>query len=186
MGLDGGPVGLSRIDVLNGLQRASDGAGTAPDLEEEGGSIGIEELGFDKLGAGGVLRHVAVESYIALPNLRPQMGGGGIAVMVPDEIGIDFLVGVDIGIDEALVRGIAVARHRLGIRELGIFPSRHPPCRALTVALPVKLAAGIDESTHIEITAVEQETNHRIVVVKLGVAGDDDMGFGRGRRCRQC
>ena len=103
--------------------------------------------------------------------------------VVLDEIGIDLRINGHVVVDELFVLCVTIARHGRGFSNAIILSSGHPPRCSFAVSLPMKLTTGIDQSANVEVGAIKQEANERVVVVEFGVASNDYTGlFGRNSR----
>lgn len=83
--------------LFDGLQGPGDGVGPAPGLEPHGPVVRfIQEDVDDVLGARGHLVHRPFGFHIAELGNRLQVLGGGIVLVMFEQVGIDFFVGLQI------------------------------------------------------------------------------------------
>src|SRR6185369_4787646 len=98
------PGGGAGVAVLDGLERARDGARAAPREQVDRRRIVVEQEVANQVGARRVLRDVAVELHVAPADLRSQRSWRGIIRMVDAQVRVDLLVEIDRVVDEALTR----------------------------------------------------------------------------------
>jgi len=94
------------------------------------------------------------------------------------QVRVYFCVSVHRIVDETFILVPAPGHAWTGIlTEAGVLASRDEPLRPIAIALPMEAAAGIHEAFHFQVTAVQEEPDKRVVVVQLGISGDDDAGM---------
>jgi hypothetical protein len=151
------------VTLLDRLERPRDGARAAPREQVDRLGIVVEQEVANEVGARRVLRDVAVELHVPPPDLRAQRRRRGIVRVVNTQVRVDPLVDVDGVVDEPLARGPAPGLARAQVEaEPEVLPVRHRPLLPGPVALPVELAARVDEPLRPEIRVVEQVSDERV------------------------
>ena len=170
------PAFALAVNVFYRLQGAGNGAGAAPGFDEHRPRLVVQNDLLDELRPRRVFRKVAVKLHIANTYLRLQVFGRGVSGVVHLQAIVHLGVSLHHIVDEALVGRPTPTLHGRQFKSVAprVFAPGHPPLGAVPVALPVELAAGINQSLHPVVRAEQQEADKRIVVVQLGVARDDD------------
>src|SRR6185312_4812533 len=95
------------------------------------------------------------------------------------QIGVALRVGVDDGVDEIGVGGFfRPAPGCAGaLAGTSVFTAWNILRGSFAIAFPVPHAAHVDQAFDLEIREVEDGADEGVVVVKLGIGGDDDSRF---------
>ena len=126
------------------------------------------------------MRDVALEFHIADSDYRLHIFRGWIRRVMNLEVGIDLFVCLDDVVNEPLpfCPPPAGLRTEIPVRT-GVFSAGDLLCRALAVAFPMELAAGIYDPLSVEIAGIEDIPYKRIIVIQFGIACRDGSRFDR-------
>ena len=178
LAVDRPPPARSLVLELDRLERARDGARAAPRHQIHRAALIVEENLLDQVRPRRVPGDgdVAVELNVALADDRAQVTGRRVVAVVDLEVVVHLRVALHgTGDVQLVVRGPAPLRTRAYAAqpEAVVFAAGLPPARAPAVALPVKGAAGVDQTLGVEVGAAQQIAHHRVLVVQLWVGRDD-------------
>src|SRR5881394_73363 len=100
------------------------------------------------------------------------------------KVRIDSFIHIEVGVDVQLAGRPAPRLTGAEIEtEPRVLTAGDEPLLPGAVALPMKLAARIDQPLDAKVRAVEQESDERVRIIELRVCRDDDARFLHRNRC---
>ena len=140
------------INILNGLQSTSYGAGTSPSIDKYRICTIIKQYGFNQLRSRSILGNITIELYITDAYFGFQIFGSRIRRIMYPQIGIYLLISFHSIVNETFFRIPTPTFHRPVVYTIArIFPSRYIPLSTVPITFPMKLTAGINQTFHAEI-----------------------------------
>src|SRR5262249_34203070 len=136
----------------------------------------IEQERLDEIRTVRVFRKIAVEVDVSPLDFRFQFPRCWIVRIVDFQVWISLGVSVNDVVDKVLIRwkapgGAGAQTHP------SVFAARNVLSCTAAIAYPMKLAADVDETLNLEVRAVENRSNERVVVIEFRIRGDHNSGL---------